>query len=91
MALAKGGTNDPFSFCAAANAGTILTGFNIGGTNTLQAFAAGGGTVFGVTGSVNFSQTPEPATVVSSSGIASDRGVAFSPRPRLTLSSGKRD
>ncbi len=78
MVMTNGGSNNPYTFCAGTNTGSVTSGFNIGGSNTLMAiinntntgingnlaatFAAGGPTVFGVTGSVSFTPTPEPAS-----------------------------
>jgi hypothetical protein len=75
MVLTDGGPNMPYNFCGASS-GTVSTGFIVGDVNTLIAvinntnqgingdlsipFTGGNSTRFGITGSVTFTETPEP-------------------------------
>jgi hypothetical protein len=75
MVLTDGGPNNPYTFCS-GRSGIVTSGFNVGGTNTLLAiinntnrgiagdlsvpFAGGNATRFGISGSLTFTETPEP-------------------------------
>ena len=78
MVFADGGNPQPYSFNGSFSSGTVTSGFNIGGLNTIEvivnntgtgiygsdrSISPGDTTFLGLSGTISYSPVPEPSTV----------------------------